>query len=505
MTTEKGGASSPQVERVGKGTSPERKRMKRRRILLIVTAVVLVSAVSGLVFALSQRDKAGKENTIESENKNTIENENKSESKSESEGENKSEGAGENKNEAEIKIEYELPEVPEGSILVWQRTAEYKDSVLAGEYTYDEYGRCVKKEMFVFGYPDWLKETTIEYDEVTHQTTETSLYAYDDGRIYQKECRVYSGNGDVISSCEWRVEEDRLVKSLGRFYEPYADGKYEHIANVWYGDGYVVQVEWWEYSEDRRSRFYREADLKGAGEKCTDNDDWPTIRAAAERNGVLTAVEEYDEQGRIVAKFDVWNDGTREQVVGTVYFDDGSMKQTDRSLDYCIIYSVDPDRVYPVRYWDAQGRLLRENFVHEDTGKVLGSIEYEYEELPSGGYRQNRYSTREGVQRKLTGFWEYDKNDTETKTVEIDDDGQEVITHLVTFDDQGRVIREEWPSDGVIEWKYDQYGNCVKIKNRSPWRGGGTTTEYVYTPIVLEKDKVAYAESFYDLFRNHES
>ena len=100
--------------------------MKRQRIFLIVTAVVLVGAVSGLVFALSQRDKAGKENTIESENKNTIENENKSESKSESEGqnksesegENKSEGAGENKNEAEIKIEYELPEVPEGSVFL---------------------------------------------------------------------------------------------------------------------------------------------------------------------------------------------------------------------------------------------------------------------------------------------------------------------------------------------------------------------------------------------------
>ena len=98
--------------------------MKRQRIFLIVTAVVLVGAVSGLVFALSQRDKAGNENTIESENKNTIENENKSESKSESEGENKSEcagenkneGAGENKSEAEIKIEYELPEVPEGSV-----------------------------------------------------------------------------------------------------------------------------------------------------------------------------------------------------------------------------------------------------------------------------------------------------------------------------------------------------------------------------------------------------
>ena len=232
--------------------------MKRQRILLIVTAVVLVGAVSGLFFALSQRDKAGKENTIESENKNTIENENKSESKSESEGENKSEGAGENKNEAEIKIEYELPEVPEGSVLVWQRTAEYKDSVLAGEYTYDEYGRCVKKEGFVLGYPDWLKETTIEYDEVTHQTTETSLHAY--GNDYQKECRVYSGNGDVISSCEWRVEEDRFVKSLEDFYEPSADGKYEHIASVWYDDGYVVQAGWWEYSEDRRSRFYREAD-----------------------------------------------------------------------------------------------------------------------------------------------------------------------------------------------------------------------------------------------------
>ena len=489
--------------------------MKRQRIFLIVTAVVLVSAVSGLVFALSQRDKAGKENTIESENKNTIETEietetenkteNKNESKSEIEGENKSEGAGENKNEAEIKIEYELPEVPEGSVLVWQRTAEYKDSVLAGEYTYDEYGRCVKKEMFIIGYPD-LKETTIEYDEVTHQTTETSLHAYNDGRIYQKECRVYSGNGDVISSCEWRVEEDRLVKSLGRFYEPSVDGKYEHIANVWYGDGYVVQVEWWEYSEDRRSQFYRKADLECAGEKCTDNDDWPTIRAAAERNGVLTAVEEYDEQGRIVAEFDVRNDGTREQVVGTVYFDDGSKKQTDRRCDYSVIYSVDPDRVYPVIYWDAQGRLQRENYVHEDTGKVLESIEYEYEELPSGGYRQNRYSTREGVQRKLTCFWEYDKNDVETKTVEIDDDGQEVITHLVTFDDQGRVIREEWPSlgDDVIEWKYDQYGNCIKIEDRTLWRGGGTTREYVYTPIVLEKDKVAYAESFYDLYRNHE-
>ena len=478
--------------------------MKRQRILLIVTAVVLVGAVGGLVFALSQRDKAGKENTIESENKNTIESESKS--KSESEGENKSEGPGENKNEAEIKIEYELPEVPEGSVLVWQRTAEYKDSVLAGEYTYDEYGRCVKKEMFVFGYPDWwLKETTIEYDEVTHQTTETSLRAYEDGRIYQKECRVYSGNGDVISSCEWRFEEDRFVKSLGRFYEPSADGKYEYIANVWYDDGYVGQVEWWEYSEDRRSQFYKEADLKGAGEKCTDNDDWPTIRAAAERNGVLKAVEEYDEQGRIVTQFNVRNDGTREQVVGIVYFDDGSRKQTDRSGDYSVIYSVDPAWVYPVRYWDAQGRLLREHYVHEDTGKVLESIEYEYEELPSGGYRQNRYSTREGVQRKLTGFRECDKNDVETKTVEIDDDGREVITHLVTFDDQGRVIREEWPSfgDGVIEWKYDQYGNCVKIKDRSPWRGGGTTTEYVYTPIVLEKDNVAYAESFYDLFRNH--
>ena len=84
MPTEKGVASSPQVERVGKGTGPERKRMKRQRIFLIVTAVVLVGAVGGLVFALSQRDKAGKENTIESENKNTIENENKSESKSES-------------------------------------------------------------------------------------------------------------------------------------------------------------------------------------------------------------------------------------------------------------------------------------------------------------------------------------------------------------------------------------------------------------------------------------
>ncbi len=431
-------------------------RKTRLKILLTAAVIVLIAAVVGLIVTLAHRNKSGKD-------KNAL-------------------------------------------VTVWLRTAKNRldndgKNVSTVRYTYDEYGRCVKTEEIAglgyafdaYGYVVKKEElgweayvdtemTEIEYDEETHRTTVTSP-----NKVSQmKDCEVYAPDGQLISSCSWKYDGDRYRKWREKIYEPDADGKYEFDSTVYYQNGYVSYVDLYEYNETLRKGFNKRA-ISFEDANLTDSTEWPMIKEAASRVGTVYCEDDYDEQGRCVRSCEITFKGTRRLSVETEYYDDGQSKQTTYGLYY-----------NHIEYTDAQGRVLSESDVSNETGETSESAEYVYEELASGGYRETSYKTI--GKHILIRIDEFDKNGVLIKSATIEDDGPEEIVYLATLDDQGRKIREEWPSYGDgSEREYDEYGNC--IKETSKYGESVTVITMEYTSIVLEKEKAAYAESFYDPYR----
>ncbi len=423
-------------------------RTTRLKILLTAAVIVLVGAVIGLIVTLSHKDKPGQE-------KGTA-----------------------------------LPEVPEGSVLVWLRTAEYSQenggkTICTAQYTYDMCGRCMRKVKY--GEEDEEDEddevTWVEYDDATHQTTETHLDRIADYPV--KYCTLYTADGQTINSCRWEYRDLEYVKSYETLYEPDAEGRYESIATVSYHRGKVDRVEWWEYDKALRTQFRKAADFY-LGEDLTERDDWTTIKEAAERSGRPTYAEEYDEQGRPVRVYYIDSDGTIREESFTEYYDDGVKRYHNYSNGTCRIICS-----------DEQGRMLRITVLDEETGVQTSVTEYEYEELPSGGFREIRRKSDESGTK--VHFTIRDEDGGLVREGEMID-GQEVVERLVTSDAEGRVIRNDWPMSNLsVEYEYDEYGHMIKITKN--FQGEVTVETTEYTPIVLEKDKVAYAESFYDPYR----
>ncbi len=426
-------------------------RTKRLRILLIAAVIVLVGAVIGLIVTLSHKDKPGQE-------KGTA-----------------------------------LPEVPEGSVLVWLRTAEYSQenggkTVCTARYTYDEYGRCVKKVKYGNDDEDDNDDKddeviTVEYDETTYQTTETSLDGIKD--FPDKRCKVYIADGQTISTCHWEYQGERYVKSFETVFEPDDDGIQECVVDISYRNGFVDSVEWWEYSESKKLRFRKKADLY-TEVNLTDSEDLSTIREVARWYEVITSLEEFDEQGRTVGMYDINPDGSEVPTTYVEYPEDGVKTVHDCTRGICRTY-----------YSDEQGRTLRVVYSYEDTGSVYMTREYEYGKPVSGGYRDIiQISDESGI---TINFTEFDESGRIAKNGRVTDDG-DVVYQQTTRDAEGRVIRIEYPTYyQSMEYEYDEYGNRVKETIRNEEGVTVETTEY--TPIVLEKDKVAYAELFYDPYR----
>ena len=379
--------------------------------------------------------------------------------------------------------------IPQGSVVVWRRTATIFSKNGSAEYyrdkyQYDEYGRCIVNIHYD---PEGGSENTLyEYDEATHHTMEC-VVRRDGDIITEKRAEVYNEKGDKVGVVMWRHNGEKLVKTYETVYEKDAFGNDVLIADIGYNyDGSVSSLVWTIYKEE--SRWLCRQRYTNFGKLSGNNGDWRAIADAAEdSDSELEAITEYDEQGRVTRKFKTLDNGETFLNEQIVYHDDG----TKTSFYY---FEEGGERASQE---DAEGRTIL-SVNKDESGVVTLKIEYTYEDLPNGGYREVcKVCKDEGSIKNYRVESEYNANGDLVKKSYWNDEGVEMIDPLNTYDDQGRLVKRERPEyKEVWTFDYDEYGNLIKTTGKSEdW--GTQTEEFIYAPLVLEEEKVKEGESYF--------
>ncbi|MBO4627946.1 MAG: RHS repeat protein [Lachnospiraceae bacterium] len=378
--------------------------------------------------------------------------------------------------------------IPQGSVVVWRRTATIFSKNGSAEYyldkyQYDEYGRCIVNTHYD---PEGGSENTLyEYDEATHHTMEC-VVRRDGDIITEKRAEVYNEKGDKVGVVMWRHNGEKLVKTYETVYEKDAFGNDVLIADIGYNyDGSVSSLVWTVYKEE--SRWLCRQRYTNFGKLSGNNGDWRAIADAAEdSDSELEAITEYDEQGRVTREFKVLDNGECFLTEKTEYHEGKS-----------VTFSYFDDGHESVAERDDEGRIIL-RVTKDEFGVALSRSESTYEELPSGGYREaieTKYLDGSGP--NYGGAYEYNANGDLVKKTFWNDEVGEMIDTLNTYDDQGRLVKRERPEyKEVWTFDYDEYGNLIKMTGKSEdW--GTETEEFINAPFVLEEEKVKEGESYF--------
>lgn len=203
-----------------------------------------------------------------------------------------------------------------------------------------------------------------------------------------------------------------------------------------------------------------------------------TIRwnlSSGERNGNYTAYE-YDEQGR--KHKEITHDEDIEALSGyhLYTYDEKGLLLTDSSYDnkgelsYETVYS-----------YDDAGWLISEKVTrfYKDPDSVVEKV-MEYNEDHTQG---TRYSYQDGVKNSWYEEETYDADGKITKLNRLNEDGTWGSSRDYFYDDQGRVIREEYNTSSEMQADYDVIytydENGLLIKELVDYYYGDETT-YTY-------------------------
>ena len=392
-------------------------------------------------------------------------------------------------------------EIPAGSVLVWRRSAEYftktgmKERLLY-RYEYDEYGRCVKVEQYSDD-EDSKKMTRVVsyvYDETTHNTTEIEIRDPDEDHP-DRFVTVYDQNGERISwiclTYSWIYDD--YIKESEDIWEQNAFGKYVCAANIIYyrSTGSLGNVSWRSYDEETRTEYWKECTLDNT-DKRQDKADWRSIVENEGKDVFVRTITEYDPQGRVLRSREYSrNDVDGEPDVVTTEVEstiaaDGTRTET----------SANSTGEKTVTVYDAQERVIQRTFYEADGTKRREST-YTFEELADGGRRETTESYDFKENNRYHSVDEYNKDGKLVLRTALVD-GEETVLTRVVYDEQGREIRWERPSQ-IMQYEYDEHGNYVKSIFDL---GDGEETihqveEFVHSPLVLEQDKVEHGKEFF--------
>ena len=389
-------------------------------------------------------------------------------------------------------------EIPQGSVLVWQKVATYERTVtgkrtLTERYEYDEFGRCVRKEQYDSnGKLDSLTEVSYESDSegfsFVSKVTEHDLSEGD-----KKLVQMRSGDGTVYL-CYWDYPEGstECVKTIEQFrFESLPGGGREHndfvvkrVSFSYSKTGKPYRMEWTQYDAKTLTEYDYDAwisqeDLEKYG------DSWTELigRVSAD----LVRVRENNEAGEAICSYTVdRTTGEYKPEFRREYHDDG---MTVRN------YDETTGVVVSERTYDKQGRsLLTKHYDRE--GTLIEVMQFRYEETAGGGTLAT------------TDYLDGEGNLTYRNTVERDaeervvrrtqlEDGVEMVWYEAKRDDQGRVVAafSDVYDPVTTQFEYDEYGNCVKKIRKK--EAETTETEWVYYPVVLEAGKAELAGKYY--------
>lgn len=149
--------------------------------------------------------------------------------------------------------------------------------------------------------------------------------------------------------------------------------------------------------------------------------------------------KKYDEQGRIILKQDH---------LGNEYvYEYESIGEPQQMYDCKMINKNSGYEEY--RIYDSNNTLR--SFIKNN------KVNYEYDE-------KGRIISE--ITKESTRYWKYEKEKT---TRFLKQDGEIAITEFISYlDEKGRDIRTEFHDGKIIEYKYDDYDNCIYTKISLP-------------------------------------
>ena len=395
----------------------------RRRTFLIVGSVVLTAVVAAWVLLIAGviNNKPGKKDS--KKNEDTL---------------------------GQEPGEYQIPKVPEGSVLVF-RTAAY--------YDYDEEGNKYLFSKHEYDENGLLTVTTYYRSDGTQKTK--CVYEYDsEGRM--TSCRVYRRDQEWVEQSEDSFEYNDEAKTEKYTRRADEDGKEVNSTTVYREDGHILKSE------------------------CLiDGEVVESYEEIYSPDGLLQKV--YDNGGEFVYFYDSSN---RRKTIEYWYMGEMSQEEIFVSERESEEYRyVDGESYLWTRFeYDERGnRIHRINYAAD--GSVADDARKEYDE--EGNVTKHILYTEGNFYSWVEYEYKGPRNYREgLKTTEKDRDGNiiKVTEEEYTL---GIYITKKTVYDGAgneticIYSEYDEYGNPVKVIGRKSDGTEYPMSEYRYIPLAI--------------------
>lgn len=390
-----------------------------------------------------------------------------------------------------------IPEVPQGSVLVWCRTeaVEIYDGVTRGtRYKYDDEGRCIRSAK----YEDYSKlkaesdVRTFEYisgEGLVRETYDKDVYL----DIWADDPETFEGRTEILLDVDGnqRGKKEYIKKEDGSYLLVY-----ESESNR-----YGIKTSIFSYDKNG---------VLKEGARCgVDANGWMVsgeeyVAATGQWRPFERA--EFDELGRAVKVYRIWPEGGEVVEETITHREDGAWTvwshnmYDDSVVEYRIDFDKDGERILNQQLQDGKPWGYYDSLETEPTerGTLERYTEYNYDD--NGNPYPMKIVTRE-LDHKGNTLQVYQYNSR------IDSEG---VIYEAEYDEQGRIMKSvvryeswDWETDSkeILSteraYTYDEYGNCISImvteENGETWR-----EQFTYVPKVITEEQAKENEQYYD-------
>ena len=390
-----------------------------------------------------------------------------------------------------------IPEVPQGSVLVWCRTEAitiYSGGTKGSRYEYDDEGRCIRSAWYDdFGIPkEESNVRTYQYlagEGLVRDTHYEDVYVED----YQDQPELFSGrielDRDIDGNCRRKTEY--IKKDDGSYLKIY-----EYEENEF---GNIVSTYNYDTDGVLRDAMRCETDVNGwvvrGEEYVAETGRWQVFERA-----------ELDELGRAVKVYSAWGENIERLEASFTYREDGSRTvweynmYDDSIVEYRIDFDKDGRRILNQQYQDGKPWGYCDSLETEPTERGILERYTEYNYDDNGNPYPMKTVTRELDHRGNILQVYYFEMSTLRQS-----DG---VVYEAEYDEQGRIMKsviryESWETESkeVLSteraYTYDEYGNCISIvvteENGETWR-----EQFTYVPKVITEEQAKENEQYYD-------
>lgn len=316
---------------------------------------------------------------------------------------------------------YDIPEVPEGYVLVFRQTSTYDVSEkgkksLRAEFEYDENGRKISEKSYdIDGNLD--RRIVYLYDVHGNLLKQTTYDARD--IVMQEYENVYNEQGRIIKSREghiWNIYDDRGELLLEKYVSDEGD---EEINREWRYSENGLLLEYIDFScEYRELHSYdsleRPIKTEYYSYESLEREDiyvTPTLRETYDYTGTvsryLRITDELDEEGRIIHQIGYNEDGSVANEKFNEWDEDGNILKGVSYNNGEFSYWTEYEYADKAAVFNSYLRYTKGTSKSED-----GTVNYysEREYLPGFGRIREQYFNADGTRREeedYDGFWGY--------------------------------------------------------------------------------------------------